>query len=152
MFFFNSTEQGGAGPSGSTLLTQTELIFSGKFWSLGVFYQFDKQGTDQTDSGLGPKAELHWKFLYAEFGYSLIMTRAFTDRSIAKQTGSGMYYGVGVRFPLKGGAGARAGKGVYLQFNYKFRTQSVTTQDGVDLDQPITQVDGYPTFGLGYDF
>ena len=154
MFFFNSTQQGGQGPSGSTLLTQTELIYSGRWWSLGAFYQYDKQGSAETDSGAGPKLELHWRAFYFEWGYMLLMKRAFTDRSIASQGGNGMVFGLGVRFPLKGGGGAvsRGGKGPYLQFNYKYRIQNINSQDGVDLDQGITQTDGYPTFGIGYDF
>lgn len=153
MALTNSTSQGGQGPSGSTILTQTELTYHGEWWGAGTFFQYDRQGSNQTDTALGPKLELHHGPFYLEGGYALLMQRAFTDRSIAKQTGSAWVLGMGVRFMLSatpGGTGG--GPGFFLQFTYKYRIQSIKKQDEAELSEPITQKDGYPLFGIGLLF
>ncbi len=152
MALTNSSQQGGSGPSGSTILSQTDLIWHGPWWGLGVFGQYDKQGSNETDTAFGPKLELHWNVFYAELGYAALMQRAFTDRSIAKQTGYAWLYGGGVRVPLGGQPGQQSSSGFFLQFSYKFRTQTLKMQDNVALGDPIIQSDGYPLMGLGYHF
>lgn len=142
MFLTNSSEQGGSGPSGSTLLTQTELNYRfNKTIGLGTFFQFDKQGASETDILLGPKLDLMFKVLYFEFGYAFLVNRGFTDRTIASQKGSALLFGAGVRVPL--------GAKTFLQFSYKYRIQNISEQDGVALSEPIKQTDGYPLFGIG---
>jgi hypothetical protein len=156
MALFNSSEQGGQGPSGSTILTQSDLIYSGRWWSLGGFFGFDKQGSNETDTSLGPKLELHYLGFYVESGWAPYMHRAFTDRSIAQQTGSAWLFGAGVRVPLASSRSASSrgggGGGPFLQFSYKYRIQNLDQQDGVKLSDTITQRDGYPLFGIGYKF
>jgi hypothetical protein len=157
MALFNSSQQGGQGPSGSTLLTHADLVYSGKFWSVGAFGQFDKQGGSETDTAIGPKIELHYNVFYLEGGWAPFMHRAFTDRSIALQTGSAWLMGVGVRVSLGGGKapvpkGGSGPRGMFLQFSYKYRVQLIDKQDSVVLSDPIIQRDGYPLFGIGYKF
>ncbi|MEK6580688.1 MAG: hypothetical protein AABZ55_15800 [Bdellovibrionota bacterium] len=152
MALSNSTKQGGQGPSGATLLTQTDLHYHFGFWGLGTFFQFDKQGSSETDTAVGPKIELHSGPFYFEYGYAFLMQRAFTDRTIAKQNGSAHVFGIGVRFSL-GGVGGRGGtSGLFIQSVYKYRIQTIKTQDGAQLSEAISQTDGYPLFGLGYKF
>lgn len=153
MFLINSTQQGGQGPQGSTVLTQTELVYHGKWWGIGGFYLYDLQGSTQTDMAAGPKLELHAGPFYVEFGYAPFMQRAFTDRTIARQTGYALLGGLGVRFNLgQGGGGSGTYKGFFIQSTYKYRMQVIQKQDGADLSQPIQQVDGYPLIGAGYVF
>jgi hypothetical protein len=154
MFLFNSSEQGGQGPAGSTLLTHYDLVYSGRFWSIGAFGQLDKQGSSETDTAIGPKIELHWNVFYLEGGWAPFMHRAFSDRSIAQQTGSGWIMGAGVRVPLGKSAGGKTGggRGPFLQFSYKYRIQNVDQQDGTVLSEAIVQKDGYPLFGIGFKF
>ncbi len=151
MALTNSTEQGGQGPKGSTILTQTELVYHGPWWGLGGYFQYDMQGSNEKDTAVGPKGELHFGPFYFQGGYSLLMQKAFTDRSIAKQTGKGWVFGVGARFKLGASSGSTA-SGPFLQFTYVYRIQNVEKQDGVVLSEPISQKDGYPLFGIGIIF
>lgn len=141
----SSTSQGGQGPSGSTLLTHTEYVYNWKWIGLGIFTQYDMQGSSEKDSTYGPKLEFKMgsKF-YAEVDYATSAKRAFTDRNIAEQTGSGMIYGVGFRFGV--------GKKFIFQASYKYRMLEFNKQDGIDLTEPIQQNDGYPAVGFGYAF
>ncbi|MCC7442798.1 MAG: hypothetical protein IT285_14275 [Bdellovibrionales bacterium] len=149
MGFFNSSEQGGEGPEGSTLLTQVDLVKQWEWYGLGFFGQLDKQGEAETDIGFGPKVEIHRGAFYLEGGWIMSVSRAYTDRSIEEQTGYGWLLGFGARFPLgKGGKG----KGMFLQFSYKYRIHHIKEQDGDALSEPIIQRDGYPLFGLGLQF
>ncbi len=156
MALTNSSTVNGSGPSGTTVLTQWDFMISHNWMAGGLFFQYDKQGSNQTDTMFGPKVEVFWRVFFAEFGYGFIMNRAFTDRTIATQKGTGFYYGLGVHVPLGGGGGgggeASRPKGLFLQFTYKFRTQNVSSQDGVLVPYTIRQWDGYPLFGLGYGF
>lgn len=155
MALTNSSTVSGQGPSGTSVLSQWELAISHKWLSGGLFFQYDRQGSNQTDTMFGPKLEAVWKAFFAEFGFGFIMNRAFTDRSIATQTGNGLYYGFGVQFPLSGGGGSGGGgrsKGLFFRASYKFRTQNVLQQDNVELPYTVRQWDGYPLFGLGYAF
>lgn len=151
MALTSSTSQGGQGPQGSTILTHADLFYNFSFWGIGMYMQYDIQGTSQTDTAIGPKAELHLGPFYFELGYAAMMSRAFTDRSIAKQGGSGWLMGLGVRF--SGGKGRRGrGGGWFFQATYKYRQQFISNQDGSPLSEPIFQIDGYPVFGFGYRF
>lgn len=145
----SSTQQGGEGPSGSTLLTNTEYVFGWRWLGLGLFTQYDMQGNAQKDSAYGPKLEIRAgsKFFF-EYSYAASVKRAFTDRNIAEQTGDGSIIGAGFRFSI----GKAAGKGVIFQATYKYRTFNIKKQDGIDLEQPIKQTDGYPAVGFGYSF
>ncbi len=153
----NKSSQGGQGAQGSTLLTDTNITYHGGYWGLGIFGQYDKQGDSEVDTGAGPRLEASWDPFYLEFCYGFIMNRSFTDRAIAEQTGRSTIIGVGARFSLGASAGGGGGSGVtpagaFMQFSYKYRTQIVEKQDGTELDQKITQIDGYPLFGIGYGF
>lgn len=150
MALTNSTKQGGQGTEGSTILTQTDLSYNGSWWSAGAFFQFDKQGENETDTAAGPRIEAHLHPFYLDVGYALMMNRSFNDRAIAEQTGKSLTLGLGARFSATGGASGTSG--LFYQFSYKFRTQTVTEQDGEELDEPITQTDGYPLFGIGFGF
>ena len=149
MFLNSETKQGGAGPTGSTLLSQTDFIRMWKKLGYGITFNYDKHGKNQTDSSYGLKLEYHIDIFYLEFGYLMKATRAYTDRSIAEETGSGMLYGFGARFPI--GRGGKGG-GSFFHASYKVKTQTLKQQDGVDITEPITQTDGYPLFGFGYNF
>lgn len=155
----NSTKQGGQGAEGSTILTQTDFTYHGSWWGAGLYFQYDKQGTAETDIAAGPRLEATWNPFFIEYGYAVKMNRSFTDRAIKEQEGKGYTLGVGARFPIGASAGGGAGgateggvSGAFLQFSYKFRTQQITTQDGEELDEPITQTDGYPLFSIGFGF
>jgi len=150
MALSSSTQQGGQGPSGSTFLTHTEYIYNFSRWGLGLFYLMDKQGSAETDTSYGPKIEVRLGSFYLDVGYAIAANRAYTDRSIANETGSGMYYGLGTRFNL--GMAKGPGGGWYFFANYKSRTYTINKQDGVELSEKITQKDNYPIFGLGYHF
>jgi hypothetical protein len=144
MALTNSTKQGGQGSQGNTILTQTDVTWHGGWWGAGLYVQYDKQGANETDLSVGPRLELTWMPFYFELGYAAKMNRSFTDRAIAEQEGKGLTLGVGARFAL--------GASTFLQFSYKYRTVTVQTQDGKDLDEPITQIDGYPLCGVGVRF
>jgi hypothetical protein len=153
MALTNSSEQGGEGPSGSTILTQTDFFYNWGSYGFGAFVQWDKQGANENDLSLGPKIELGAGPFYIEAGYAVMAQRSFTDRSIEKQTGKGWAFGIGVRVPLSGqGGSAQAASGAFLQFSYKYRIQKIEKQDDAELADPITQKDGYPLFGIGYVF
>ena len=145
MALTNSSKQGGQGSAGSTILTQTDATYHMDWWGAGLYVQYDKQGGNETDFAAGPELELTYDPFYLELGYAVVMKRAFTDRAIAEQTGTGMTVGLGARFPLDGGP-------MFLQFSYNYRQESVTKQDGKALDEQVTQIDGYPLFGLGVSF
>jgi hypothetical protein len=151
MALTNSSEQGGQGPSGSTLLTHSDLFYNWDWYGFGAFFQFDKQGSAETDINLGPKVDLSAGPFYFETGYAVLAQRAYTDRSIARQTGGGWLFGVGVRVPL-GQAGGQQTGGAFLQFSYKYRMLTIKKQDDVLLAEPIRQKDGYPIFGIGWLF
>ena len=156
MVLTSSTKQGGQGPEGSTILTHTDIQYNKSWWAAGIYFQYDKHGDSQTDTGLGPKVELIYGPFYFEIGYTFMVDRAFVDRSIAKQSGNGLLFGPGIRFALGGGAGGGGGGGMggkwFFQASYKYRSQKLTKQDGVALSENIEQTDGYPVFGLGYKF
>ncbi len=149
MFLTNSSEQGGNGAEGSTLLTQADLVYpglvlTGTWFALGGFFQFDKQGANETDLMGGPKIEMSDGPFYLEAGWAPFLQRNFTDRSIASQGGYGWMFGAGVRIFTS--------PSFFLQFNYKYRIQIIEEQDEVLLSEPIYQRDGYPTMGIGFKF
>jgi hypothetical protein len=144
MFMTNSTKQGGSGPSGSTLLTDTSLGYNTHSFGIGGVFQYDKQGKSEVDTAYGPKLELYYSLFYLEAAWLLGVKRAFNDRSIADQTGKAWLFAFGVRVPVS--------ESFFLQFAYKYRMEKITKQDGAALDQAITQNDGYPLFGLGLKF
>jgi hypothetical protein len=150
MALTNSSQQGGKGPSGSTLLTHTDLFYNWDWYAFGGFLQYDKQGASETDLNVGPKFDFNSGPFYMDVGYAVLAQRAYTDRSIAKQTGAGWLFGAGVRVPL--GQSSSGINGWFLQFSYKYRMLTIKKQDGALISQPITQKDGYPVFGLGMQF
>ncbi len=155
MAMSNSTKQGGQGTEGSTFLSQTNLTWHGSWWGLGLFAQRDSQGKSEVDTAYGPRLELTWNPFYLEYGYAMRLNRSFTDRAIAEQEGTGSMLAIGTRFGLgaaKSTPGVGGIQGLFLQFTYTLRTQTVKTQDGEKLDEAIVQTDGYPLFGIGYGF
>ncbi len=139
--------QGGAGPSGSSVLTRSEFIWAYERFGFGGLFDYDLHGSNEKDSAYGLKVEAYISKFYFELGYLISAKRAYTDRAIAAETGTGLVYGLGARFPLSGN-----GSGIFFHASYKFKTQTLTKQDGVDLSEAITQKDGYPVFGFGYSF
>jgi hypothetical protein len=155
MAMSNSTKQGGQGTEGSTLLSQTNITWHGSWWGLGLFAQRDNQGKSEVDTAYGPRLELTWNPFYLEYGYALRLNRSFTDRAIAEQEGTASMLAIGTRFGLgsaKTTAGVGGIQGLFLQFTYTWRTQTVKSQDGEKLGEAIVQTDGYPLFGIGYGF
>lgn len=149
MALASSTTQGGEGPAGSSILSQSEYVHGWSNFGLGLFFQYDMQGTSEKDTAYGPKIEFYLGHFFLEVGYAIVK-RAFTDRTIAEQTGDGTIVGLGVRFSL--GKGGKGGKGAFFQASYKMRTVNIKQQDGTDLSQPIVQNDSYPLLGIGYSF
>ncbi len=147
MILNSSTTQGGAGPSGSSVLTRTEFIWAYERVGFGPLFDYDLHGSNEKDSAYGIKFEAYISKFYFELGYLVSAKRAYTDRAIESETGTGYVYGIGARFPLSTG-----GSGSFFQASYKFKTQKLDKQDGVDLSESITQTDGYPVFGFGYSF
>jgi hypothetical protein len=154
MALSSSTHQGGEGPSGSSLLTHSDLIFNFPLVGIGFFLQFDKHGASQSDLGYGPKAEIHLGPFYTELAYTPVVKRTYTDRSIAGDSGTGWMVGLGVRFGATGGkkSGKGGRKGWFFQAVYRYRNQHITKQDGATLGEAINQYDTYPTIGFGYLF
>lgn len=148
MALSSSTKQGGDGPAGSTVLSQSEYVWAGPRFGFGMFFQYDMQGTTEKDSVYGPKMEIYLQPFFLEVGYALSAKRAYTDRTIAEQTGDGTFFGLGARFNL--GVGGTSGW-IFLA-SYKLRTLNIKEQDGTKLDEPIQQTDGYPLIGIGYSF
>ena len=142
MALTNSTKQGGQGTEGSTILTQLEGTWHFDWYAAGMFVQYDRQGDSETDFSVGPRIEFTLNPFYLGLGYMAIMSRNFTDRAIEKQSGSGHFIELGVRSQLQGTP-------FFLQTSYKYRTQIIEEQDGEELSEPITQVDGYPLFSVG---
>src|SRR5690606_12707558 len=100
MAFTNSVQQGGQGPQGSTVLTQADLVYHWEWFGIGSFFQYDLQGSSETDLTAGPKFEIHTGVFYLEGGWAPFMRKAYTDRSVAQQTGYGWLGGIGARFPM----------------------------------------------------
>lgn len=150
MALTSSTVQGGQGPAGSSVLTQSEYVHSRGHFGLGLFFQYDMQGSSEKDSLYGPKFEMDFGIWFFELAYAVSAKRAFTDRNIAEQSGDATILGLGVRFSLAGKSGGA--RGPFFQAAYKLRTMTIKKQDGVDLDQAIEQKDGYPLVGIGYQF
>jgi hypothetical protein len=149
MALTNATKQGGRGAEGSTVLTQSDFDWHDGWYAAGVFVQYDKQGSAETDIAAGPRLEATFDPFFVELGYAVSMTRSFTDRAIADQKGKAYVLGLGARFGIAGG---NDNDGPFLQFSYKYRVQTISSQDGKALDQSVTQTDGYPLFGLGLGF
>ncbi len=145
MILSSTTTQGGTGPSGSSVLTQSEFVWAWNRVGLGPIFLYDAHGTNEKDSAYGIKAEAYISNFYIELAYLISAKRAYTDRAIAAETGTGLLYGFGARFPI-------SSKGAFFHASYKFKTQTLNKQDGVDISEPITQRDGYPLFGFGYSF
>lgn len=148
MILNSSTTQGGAGPSGSSVLTRSEFVWAYNRVGFGPIFDYDLHGSNEKDSAYGIKLEAYLAKFYFELGYLISAKRAYTDRAVASETGDGMVYGVGARFPLSG----NSGRGAFFHASYKFKTQTLKKQDGVDISEPITQTDGYPVFGFGMAF
>lgn len=144
----SSTTQGGAGPSGSSVLTQSELVFGYDHFGYGLVFDYDLHGSNEKDSAYGIKVETYLSNFYFELGYLLSAKRAYTDRSIAEETGRGLVFGLGARFSLSKSGGG----GPFFHASYKIKSQTLKKQDGVDLSEAITQQDGYPVFGFGVSF
>lgn len=151
MALTSSTKQGGEGPAGSTTLSQTEYVYAWTHFGLGLFFLYDMQGSAEKDSMMGPKLEAYLDPFYLQLGYISSAKRAYTDRTIAEQTGTGTLLGLGVRFKLGASASGATG-GWFFQASYNYRTLVIQKQDGIELDEKIQQVDGYPLVGLGYQF
>src|SRR5690606_12490818 len=115
-------------------LTQTDMTYHSGYWAAGLYVQFDKQGDSETDFAYGPRLELTLDPFYFELGYAISVSRTYVDRAIEQQDGTGYHLGVGTRTAIGTG-------GWYLQSSYKYRTQTILSQDGEDLDEPITQID-----------
>jgi hypothetical protein len=145
MALSSTTVQGGTGPAGSTILTQSEFVWGFNYVGIGAMFDYDLHGSNEKDSAYGIKVEGYLSNFYLELGYLISAKRAYTDRAIAAETGTGLVYGFGARFPI-------GSKGAFFHASYKFKTQTLTKQDGVALSEPITQKDGYPLFGFGYSF
>lgn len=143
----SSTTQGGAGPTGSSILTQSEFVWAYPKFGVGLVFDYDLHGTNEKDSAYGLKVEGYYRSFFVELGYLMSAKRAYTDRAIAEETGSGMIFGLGARFQLKGGS-----NGPFFHASYKLKTQTLNKQDGIDLSEPIKQQDGYPIFGFGFSF
>lgn len=148
MILNSSTTQGGTGPSGSSILTRTEFVWAYNRVGFGPIFDYDLHGSNEKDSAYGVKIETYLGKFFFEIGYLISAKRAYTDRAIAAETGTGFVYGLGARFPLSG----NNGNGPFFHASYKFKTQTLKKQDGVDLTEPITQTDGYPVFGFGVTF
>ena len=144
----SSTTQGGAGPTGSSILTRSEFVWAYNKFGFGAIFDYDLHGSNEKDSAYGIKVEGYISNFYLEIGYLLSAKRAYTDRAIAEETGTGMVFGLGARFPLK----SAGGSGPFFHASYKMKTQTLKKQDGVDISEPIQQQDGYPVFGFGFTF
>lgn len=149
MILNSSTVQGGAGPSGSSILSRSEFVWAYEHFGFGPIFDYDLHGSNEKDSAYGLKIETYYSNFYLELGYLISAKRAYTDRAIESETGTGYVYGLGARFPL---GKSNKGSGAFFHASYKFKTQTLTKQDGVDLSEPIKQSDGYPVFGFGYSF
>lgn len=144
----SSTQQGGAGPTGSSILTRSEFVMSYSKFGYGFLFDYDLHGSNEKDSAYGIKLETYISNFFIEVGYLLSAKRAYTDRAIAEETGTGLVFGLGARFSLKSAGSG----GPFFHASYKMKTQTLNKQDGVDLNEPITQQDGYPVFGFGFSF
>lgn len=143
----SSTTQGGVGPTGSTILTRSEFVWAYNRFGFGAIFDYDLQGSNEKDSASGIKVEFYLSEFYLELGYLLAAKRAYTDRAVAEETGTGTVFGLGARFPIGKGGG-----GPFFHASYKMKTQTFKKQDGTDISEPITQQDGYPVFGFGISF
>lgn len=143
----SSTTQGGVGPTGSSILTRSEFVWAYNKVGFGAIFDYDLHGTNEKDSAYGIKVEGYLSNFYLEIGYLLSAKRAYTDRAIAEETGSGFVLGLGARFSMKSG-----GNGPFFHASYKMKTQTLNKQDGIELSEPIKQQDGYPVFGFGFTF
>ncbi|MBC7753971.1 MAG: hypothetical protein H7Z71_07020 [Moraxellaceae bacterium] len=148
MLLSSSTTQGGVGPSGSSMLSRSEFIWAYQHFGYGAMFDYDLHGSNEKDSAYGIKFEAYLSKFYLELGYLIAAKRAYTDRAIAEETGTGFVYGVGARFPFSN----NSGKGFFFHASYKFKTQTFTKQDGIEISEPIKQSDGYPVLGFGWSF
>lgn len=146
MALSSSVSQGGTGPSGSSILTRSEFVWAYQYWGIGAMFDYDLHGENEKDSAYGVKLETYLSNVFFEFGYFLSAKRAYTDRAVADETGTGTVLGLGARFPV--GKGGRS----FFHASYKMKTQTLTEQDGIKLSESITQTYGYPVFGFGISF
>ena len=144
MYLASSTEQGGSGAEGSTLLTETEVIYRDLWFNYGALLQYDSQGDSQKNTEIGYKLEYEIAPFYFEAAHAFYISRSYTDRSIASQTGNGYRFGMGVRVPLS------AYPSIYMQFSFKHRVQVIEEQDDKPLEEEIVQKDSYPMMGIGF--
>ncbi len=55
----SSTSQGGAGPSGSSILTRSEFVYAKERWGVGLLFDYDLHGANEKDSAYGIKFETY---------------------------------------------------------------------------------------------
>ena len=116
--------------------------------------QFDVQGSSEIDFNFGPKIEGRFMIFYGEIAFLPYLRRGFSDRSVASQVGNGWVFSLGVRVPVKVAfiKTYPLGGSLFLQASYKFRIAVIRYQDSTALTDPLVQRDGYPLFGIGYQF
>src|SRR5262245_5281671 len=71
MALTNDSSQGGAGPSGTSILTHGDFLYNWGSFGIGGFFQYDRQGSSETDGAGGPKIELNPGPFYLEAGYAV---------------------------------------------------------------------------------
>ena len=66
MVLNSSTSQGGAGPSGSSVLSRSEFVWAYSRIGFGAIFDYDLHGSNEKDSAYGIKVEAYLSKFYLE--------------------------------------------------------------------------------------
>lgn len=145
IFFSKNVEQNGkAMPGGADLLmTQMSIQYNAPalYSGVGLIYQMDKIGRTQADMTAGLKLELFFLEYYVDFSYGLT-SQKFVDHLIKTRSGAQTQFGFGRRSSIQSGR-------MFFDFSLKYRTTTLTREDGSGLNTPVIQTELSPFLGLG---
>lgn len=128
---------------GSATFTRLGLQWNNQayFSGLGLFYEQDKFGNAQTDQITGLIIEL----VAGSFFFKIMpgaIEQSFTGRSFAKRAGSYLAFEGGIRGDFYGGI-------LFYEVALHRRTQTISQEDGRDMQDKYTKTETMPMLGGG---
>ena len=141
-----STQGGDALPGGATTyaLLSAQYNKASYFSGLGLIYQMNSVGENQSDNAVGLKIELYypaWPFYFEYVPYS-VASQTFTNRSIVTREGTMTLMGFGMRSMLL--------PWLFFDGSFKIRTTTYTKEDGASMSKSIIRTEKLPYLGLGF--
>ncbi len=145
MFFYTDNSSLGNDKlnDGSSSYTRFDAQYnmSDYFSGFGFFYQQDKFGKGQTDTGMGLIVELVAGSFFVKFMPGSIQQQ-FVDRSFAKRAGSYLAYEAGIRGNFYDGL-------LFYEVALHRRTENITQEDGRAMSDKFTKTETMPMLGGG---